>query len=877
MLISRQLIKHCLHVFINLIFFSVLVFDQHATAQDKKPNIIFILGDDIGYKIPVVNGGKSYTTPNLDRMAAEGMNFTGCHATPLCAPSRIMLLTGKYNFRNYTNWGDLDTNQRTIANMLQDAGYKTACFGKWQLNGGEASVHAFGFENYCIWDPLNQSDKTDPRYKNPYIYTNGAYVPDSLTTNKYGEDIFTDSVVNFITRNKKNPFFIYYPMVLAHPPFQPTPDDSAFATWTSVTRGDTAFYPSMIKYMDKKIGLILDKVKELGLENNTVIIYTGDNGTPFEITEYVDNDSAVVGYKGSTVESGYSVPMMIDWGGTIKPGSVNNDLIEFTDFLPTFAHIANIPLPKNYGPLDGVDFTPRLKGHAGEPRDWLFYDFNAHPGLDTLKRWAQTDKYKLYDTSLFSTSRLFFNIKKDPDELNPLSRDSLTFNELAIKQELLKVINGYVHQGTAILQTPQVTKLTDSSVTIEDSIKVNGGSTIKIDGIVWGTESNPVYPSFAHSSDGTITGPFEHEIKNRKADTRYYVRGYARNIAGISYSDEIKFKTLMYSPVALAATPVNKNGFTAHWTSVNAATTYKIDVSKDSTFSKIKPSKLVQQFNNGIRPPIGWTFSESVGANDSIYGTMSPALELRDSGTQVITKKLGGPATELQFWIEGYKTLDSSSLLVEGFDGNDWTVIKHIVKLPASGIIKLFNATSNPPLEKKFIQFRFTFLKSRGNLILDDISIKYNNIIPFYVDGYHGLEVSDTSYTVSGLDAGANYYYRVRANEDNNESDNSNVISVTTCTSQTCNGNMQTSVSNNMKLIKVFPNPSSGEFYLLINNKTNDNIHVFVTDVYGKKLYQTTVDNSHVISFGKDFSSGIYFLYAEQQGNIQTFKLIKEH
>src|SRR3954453_22516432 len=195
-----------------LIVIALTIAQKNADAQSQRPNIIFILGDDIGFYTPTVNGGRSYNTPNLDTLARQGMNFWHCYSTPLCSPSRFMLLTGKYNFRNYTHWGVMDQSQRTIGNMFKDAGYKTACFGKWQLSGGEQSIRTFGFDNYCVFDATGNigddagSTFRGSRYKNPNIYTNGNYVADSLTANKYGEDIFTDSVLNFITRNKSEPF-----------------------------------------------------------------------------------------------------------------------------------------------------------------------------------------------------------------------------------------------------------------------------------------------------------------------------------------------------------------------------------------------------------------------------------------------------------------------------------------------------------------------------------------------------------------------------------------------------------------------------------------------------------------------------------------------
>src|SRR5678815_3439753 len=129
---------------------------MHTKAQNQKPNIILILADDVGYKSLTCNGGNLYSTPNIDALAKNGMRFTQCHASSGCCPSRFMLLTGKYNFRNYTEWGVMDRNQKTIAKMLKDAGYKAGYYGKWQLDGGDVSVHSFGFDNYAIHEPYEE-------------------------------------------------------------------------------------------------------------------------------------------------------------------------------------------------------------------------------------------------------------------------------------------------------------------------------------------------------------------------------------------------------------------------------------------------------------------------------------------------------------------------------------------------------------------------------------------------------------------------------------------------------------------------------------------------------------------------------------------------
>ncbi len=160
-----------------------------------QPNMIVFLEDDIGYEIPNYTGGISYSTPNIDLAAQQGIVYPHCYASPLCSPSRFMLLTGSYNQRNYTVWGMMNPNQKTIANMFHNAGYSTGVFGKWQLNGGVTSAQNFGFDDMVVFDPVTTpnilgDDANEPRYGDPVIYENGWYWPDSLTNGKYGPDIF---------------------------------------------------------------------------------------------------------------------------------------------------------------------------------------------------------------------------------------------------------------------------------------------------------------------------------------------------------------------------------------------------------------------------------------------------------------------------------------------------------------------------------------------------------------------------------------------------------------------------------------------------------------------------------------------------------------
>jgi arylsulfatase A len=692
-----------------------------------------------------------------------------------------MLLTGKYNFRNYTRWGKMDTSERTIANMLKDAGYKTACYGKWQFEGGDASVHAFGFDRYCIWSAFQQEG--DPRYKSPHLYTNGAFIADEETHNKYSEDIFIDSVLNFLDSNKSTPFFVYYPMVLAHSPFSPTPDDSDFSTWSDSdvvnNVSDTSYYHSMIKYMDEKIGQIVNKVKTLGIENNTAIIYVGDNGTPGKVTEIVD-DTVATGQKGKTNIYGTHVPLIVYWPGTVNAGVVNNNLVDFTDFLPTIAGIANNQLPTTYGPLDGVSFFPQLTGQTATPRDWIFFHYDPHPHDNRYRRWVQNATYKLYDTSFYKHKRTFYNIALDPRETNAIPDSTLTDDERSIQAQFIDVINSYRAQGTPLLSETDLSATTDSSSIATDTIYTNGGSTISSSGVVWSTDPNPTLLTGSYSSGTAGTGWYKSNMHGLSASTTYYVRSYAINFAGVGYGKQKIFRTHLGAPHAVASRAIDTSSFIAKWNNLSGATSYRLDVSTLQTFCTFKLLKLNEGFDSGITAPKGWKISSGIVASTKKFGLAAPSLQFRETGQQVTTKVLFGPAVKLSFWLQG-SIGNPGNLLVEGFNGINWTTIDNLTNIKAQPAVVLYDSLSTPRLGSDFTQFRFTYTKTNGLLFFDDISINFNKITPSFLTGYEDLVVNDTAQSVTGLTRNANYYYRVRATNADGSSPNSNVISAKAC------------------------------------------------------------------------------------------------
>lgn len=419
-----------------------------GAGTSENPNIIFILADDFGYEIPTIDGGQSYSTPNIDRLARQGLRFTRGHSSPLCSPSRFMILTGKYNFRNYfaDSWGYMDITQRTIANMMKAAGYATCAAGKWQLDGGDTSIHTFGFDNYIVTKPFKLSgsgEDFDIFYKNPKIYKNANFLPSSETAGKYGEDMCRDYMFNFIDSNKASPFFIYWAPNLPHKPFSPTPDDPEFASWNPYKlqeKKDSVFYPSMVKYLDKEIGMLMDKLANMGLEQNTILIFAGDNGTETSIRSLF-NGKWIKGGKAYSTENGTHVPLIVSWPGTVVPQTINNNLIGFTDFLPTIADLAHTTIPAEFGITDGVSFAPQILGNAATPRKWLYtyYDPNRYgPDGRAAQIWAQDTTYKLYDSA-----SLLYNYILDPQEKRPIILGTQSKRDSSARNTLQSVIESY--------------------------------------------------------------------------------------------------------------------------------------------------------------------------------------------------------------------------------------------------------------------------------------------------------------------------------------------------------------------------------------------------------------------------------------------------
>jgi len=392
----------------------------------RKPNIILIMADDLGYETIGANGGTSYPTPQLDKLSATGVRFTHCFVQPLCTPTRVQIMTGRYNVRNYINFGNMDPQAITFGNLLKQAGYATCIVGKWQLGHDVNLPKRFGFDESCLW----QHTRRPPRYANPGLEING--VEKDYAHGEYGPDLVNDYALDFMTRKKDGPFFLYYPMMLTHGPYQATPDSR---DWDPKAQGEQVntkaeHFGDMVTYMDKLIGKLVAKLDSLGIRDNTLLVFVGDNGTG-RGTRSMMGDRLVVGGKGTTTDAGMHVPLIASWPGEIADGRVCSDLVDSTDFLPTILDAAGVVTPPSHT-LDGRTFLPQILGAEGQPREWIYSWYSPRQSANlTVREFAFSHRYKLY------RSGEFFDLDKDVEEKQPLAAASLD-GEAAVAAKLLQ-------------------------------------------------------------------------------------------------------------------------------------------------------------------------------------------------------------------------------------------------------------------------------------------------------------------------------------------------------------------------------------------------------------------------------------------------------
>ncbi|MEG3658137.1 arylsulfatase [Arenibacter palladensis] len=430
-----------------------------GSAQVSKtigpPNIIYILADDLGYGDLSVYGQKKFQTPNIDKLAAQGMLFTQHYSgSTVCAPSRSALMTGMHTGHTVVrgNYGikpegqfPIPDSTLTIAEVLKKAGYSTGAFGKWGLGypGSEGDPNNQGFDTFYGYN----CQTIGHNYYPYHLWSNqdSIVLPQNSGTKKgiYAPSLIHEKTLQFIEENKDRPFFAYVPSIIPHAElvapeevlnrfrgkylpekvYKGIDDGPKYKIggYGSQTESHAAF-AAMVSILDEQVGEIVQKVNDLGIADNTIIIFTSDNGPHLEggaDPDYFDSNGLLKGYKRDLYEGGIRVPMMVKWPNKIKPGTVTGHVSAFWDVFPTLAEIAGV---KETPGLDGISLLPTLLGKSTEQKEheYLYWEFHEKGGRQAVR--------------MGDWKAVKYNVLQNPDakiELYDLSKDTGEANNVA--------------------------------------------------------------------------------------------------------------------------------------------------------------------------------------------------------------------------------------------------------------------------------------------------------------------------------------------------------------------------------------------------------------------------------------------------------------
>jgi arylsulfatase A-like enzyme len=400
------------------------------SSEIKKPNVLFIMIDDLGKDWVSCYGADDIETPNIDSLAEGGMKFHNAYSMGSCSPSRTTLLTGKYPFRTgwVSHWdvprwgiGYFDWKKKeniTFARLMKDLGYATAIAGKWQINDFRVEPNALkkhGFDDWALWTGFETGNPaSDKRYQNPYINT-----PEGGSRTykgKFGPDVYTERLIKFMRKHKDEPMCLYYPMPLLHRPFVATPDEP-----NAKDRIDR--HKAMVRYVDKMVGQLVDELDRLKIRKNTIIFFASDNGTDKLITGSL-NGKRAPGGKGSYTEAGVGGPFIVNCPGKVPAGLETDALTDLSNMLPTFVELGGGKRPKELI-IDGESIAPLLLGNAKDSsRDWIMAlnygpakldKEGIRPGQVFAPRVIRNKQYKVWVSGKRQIERLH-NLLEDSDE-----------------------------------------------------------------------------------------------------------------------------------------------------------------------------------------------------------------------------------------------------------------------------------------------------------------------------------------------------------------------------------------------------------------------------------------------------------------------------
>ena len=436
-----------------MIVLSLTLFSGCTSTAKKdhpvtQPNILFILIDDLGKEWVSTYGAEDLQTPNVDKLAATGMSFINAYSMPQCTPSRVALLTGQYPWRNgwinhydVPRWGhgaQFDPKKYiTFARIMKSAGYATCAAGKWQINDFRIQPDIMvqhGFDEYCMWTGGEGGNikVSQKRYWDPYIHTKEG---SKTYKGKFGDDIFTGFIINFMKKHKDKPMMIYYPMCLTHVPFTTTPLEP------DVT-GKVEKHKAMVRYADFLLGKLMGALDSLGIRDHTIVFWTTDNGTTHSIIGH-RNGWAVRGGKTYLTENGINAPFIVNCPDLVPRGKITDALVDFPDMLPTFAELGGAKIPKK-DTIDGKSFAPLILGKADDsPRKWIMA-LGSHPSsirdgrvvnyFSFRDRVIRDKRYKVYVDTTIKVIYELYDLKSDLGERNNL----LNSDDPGVKKALEK-------------------------------------------------------------------------------------------------------------------------------------------------------------------------------------------------------------------------------------------------------------------------------------------------------------------------------------------------------------------------------------------------------------------------------------------------------
>lgn len=465
-----RLMKHLMNtvVAICLVAFFPDELRAKASRSPAKPNILFIMVDDLGKDWVSCFGADDIETPHIDALAKGGMLFHNAYSMGSCSPSRTTLLTGKYPC--HTGWashwdvprwgvGYFDWKQKentTFARLMKDLGYTTCAAGKWQINDFRVEPQALkkhGFDDWAMWTGFETGNPpSDKRYHDPYINT-----PEEGSrtyAGEFGPDIYTQRLIKFMRAHKDEPMFLYYPMPLLHAPFVATPDEP-----NAKSRLDR--HKAMVRYVDKMVGQVVSELDKLGIRERTIIFFCSDNGTDRKITGSL-NGQEIQGAKGEQTEAGVCGPFIVNGPGMVPAGVETDALTDLSNMLPTFVELGGGQVPEDLV-IDGKSIAPLILGKKNDsPRDWIMaLSFGAakldgkgvRPGQDFGGRVIRDKRYKVWVNTNKQIDRLH-DLSKDPMEETNLIASNLPEHKKAV-EKFQKVVDSLPDKDARPLYEPR--------------------------------------------------------------------------------------------------------------------------------------------------------------------------------------------------------------------------------------------------------------------------------------------------------------------------------------------------------------------------------------------------------------------------------------